>query len=90
MYSVNVCQLNVKVSLLDEQSHPTMTITSGLLPMNLVDNQTGLISPLNTILRNQELNVEINVYYKADDALFGITVSNGTWTTSKESSWIYN
>ena len=88
MQSVDVCQLNVKVCLLDGQTNPTLT--SGLKPMNLVDNQTGLISPLTTIYRNQELNVEINIYYKADDARFGIEVYNDTWRTSSESTWIYN
>ena len=54
--------------------------------MKKIDNQTSQVSYLTYIARNQELNVEINVYYKTVHADLVFQLDNTFWTTTGHSS----
>lgn len=48
--------------------------------LRLVDNETGQVSVLDRMLRNQELNIILNVYYNQTMGVFDFDVDNTYWT----------
>jgi hypothetical protein len=77
------CRLYAKVSLENsDTSYPSMEMgsaTEGSI-LKRLDNQTGQASLLTAIWRNQELNIEINVYYKTVSGVVDFRIDNTFWT----------
>ncbi|MBR6346907.1 MAG: hypothetical protein IKR69_05915 [Bacteroidales bacterium] len=47
--------------------------------LQIVDNETAQVSVLRNMLRNQELNIIVNVYYNAQEFSFNFYVENAYW-----------
>lgn len=65
------------------QKEYQMAVYSPLLEegslLKIVDNETAQVSVLNCMLRNQELNIIVNVYYNAQEFNFNFYVENAYW-----------
>ena len=48
--------------------------------LRLIDNETAQVTPLSCMLRNQELNVVMNVYYGELERSFEFELDNAWWT----------
>lgn len=57
--------------------------------MRLVDNETAQVTPLTCMLRNQELNVVMNVYFEKVSRTFDFEVENAYWTEGHKSSHMF-
>ena len=78
------CRLYAKVSLEKDGTTPypvrEMGSTSEGIALKRIDSQTGQASLLSAIWRNQELNIEINVYYKTVDSVVEFAIESTYWT----------
>ena len=54
--------------------------------MLLIDNQTSQVSTLSRMVRNQEINVVLNVYYGVTDGILSFEVSNDYWNDQGSTS----
>ena len=77
------CRLYAKVSLeKGEAPYPVREMGSATegIALKRIDSQTGQASLLTAIRRNQELNVEMNIYYKTVDSTVEFWIENTYWT----------
>ena len=57
--------------------------------LRLIDNQTARVTELTHMLRNQELNIVMNVYYEESEHQFSFCVDNVYWTEGHQSSHVF-
>lgn len=57
--------------------------------LRLIDNETAQVTPLTCMLRNQELNVVMNIYYGEMERAFDFELDNAWWTTGHELTHIF-
>jgi len=58
--------------------------------LRLIDNSTAQVTPLRQMLRNQELNVVLNVYYQQEARAVSFEIDNTYWTEGHTESHTYN
>ena len=80
-----VCRMYAKVTMRNGTTNPPSmemgTPGTGVI-MKLIDNETSQVSALSQLWRNQEVNVEVNVYYKTVEGVPQLVVENSTWEGS--------
>lgn len=88
----DTCRIYAKFKLFkgdnDEPEYEMGSAAKGVT-MKLIDNQTSQVSYLQAIRRNQELNVEVNVYYEQLNGEFTFILDNSWWTISHQSEYTY-